>query len=799
MDIGLFLSNRRKQLGLSLSDVGRVVGCTPPAISRYEKGIVNIDLSLVDSFCNVLNLSTESFFTMDPKKISGYRNEKFDQDAFCSFLKGKLDQNEKLIRQVASALSSSTTRIGKWCNGESLPSVSEFLTLAKTLECRPVDLYFGRDNPGPLANAPQKRWKLPLLSVCASLLIAACILVPVSLSRTNSPASSISSVNPPHKKTYRVSIQGYDVDDGSEIKSLQFHYEVGKGEPLGDFSPESPYYDYVGLKLDDRDFDGQDTPIERDLSLSAFFCKKTFQVNFLGYNGETLGHSKVKYLSAAIPPDTVEDCGDFRFVSWKEDFSCVKSDMDVHALFSRFRCNLALDFAGGQSNGESSEVYPGYTEDSYDFLPKPIKKGHRFLYYADQNNQKFGKGYRLDGESVHLHAVYEPLTYFIHFEGLDQTQPATFGTEVTSLPKTLGDDGIVLGWTYNGKKVALPFAYEEDFDITLRPIMASEYFDYELEDGKVSLNGLKKCDSPDLDLTSFGDYPITRISSHALKDSNQIESLTFHQKDIHLESSCFENLPSLRRVDFGSVDSSSVFDENLFSNCPNVTYLRSGIPTKSTGGSFKLKDYGLEGGEDFTFEFNEETKAFPTSWNDGFGTIGELRMGSGIEQAVTVRGDNCRILRFIPGHVGYSMLTLSLPDIEQEEMRFYGTSLVRIEGEKFGKVQRFIMKNGGVSVSDRTKALEVEEFDMSGSTIFALRDQQVKANHVILSDCADEGYFAPLKDDLVVDFYGCDSMPDGLLARDAFTDEDNTTYHYHSEKHYHEDDVIEYPITLWTW
>lgn len=795
------MSNRRKQLGLSLSDVGRVVGCTPQAISRYEKGIVKIDLSLVDSFCNVLNLSTESFFAMDPKKITGYRNEKFDQDAFSSFLKGELDQNEKLIRQVAGALSVSTARIGKWCNGESLPSVGEFLILAKNLECRPVDLCFGREEPGPEPLARRKRWRLPLLSVCASLAIAACILIPVSLSRLYSshPEDSTSTVNPPRKKTFRVSIQGYDVEDGSEIQSLQYHYEIGKGEMLGDFSPKSPYYDYLGLKLDDRDFDERETPIERDLALSAFFSKKTFQVNFLGYEGEPLGHSKVKYLSAAIPPDTVEDCGDFRFVSWKEDFSCVKSDMNVHALFSRFRCNLALDFAGGQSGGESSEVYPGYTDECFDSLPKPIKKGHRFLYYADQRNQKFGKGYDLDGESVHLHAVYEPLTYSIHFEGLDQTQSVTYGSQVTSLPKTLKGNDIVLGWTNNGKKVTLPFTYEDDFDIILRPIMASEYFDYELKDGKVTLNGLKKCDEPDLDLTSFGDYPITRISSHALKDSDQIESLTFHQKDVHLESSCFENLPSLRRVYFDSVDSTSVFDEAPFSHCPNVTYLRSGIPAKSTGGAFKLKDYGLEGGEDFTFEFNEETKNYPTSWNEGFGVLGELRMGDGIVTPTTVRGENCKILRFVPGRVGYSMLTLSLPDIEQEEMRFYGTSLVRIEGEKFGKVQRFIMKNGGVSVNGRAKALEVEEFDMSGSTIFAMRDQQVKADHVVLSDCAEEGYFAPLQDNLVVDFYGCDSMPDALLSRDAFTDSDKTTYHYHAEKHYQEDDIVEYPITLWTW
>ena len=65
MDIGSFLAYRRKQLGLSFSDVGSAIGYTPQAIYRYEKGIVKIDLSLVDSFCKVLNLSAEAFFGMD--------------------------------------------------------------------------------------------------------------------------------------------------------------------------------------------------------------------------------------------------------------------------------------------------------------------------------------------------------------------------------------------------------------------------------------------------------------------------------------------------------------------------------------------------------------------------------------------------------------------------------------------------------------------------------------------------------------------------------------------------------------
>lgn len=458
-----------------------------------------------------------------------------------------------------------------------------------------------------------------------------------------------------------------------------------------------------------------------------------------------------------------------------------------------------MDFAGGEVDGEGSDACLGYTAESYSSLPQPKKKGHKFLYYVDSKGQKFDENYKLEEESIKLHAVYEALTYHIHFEGLDCVQDVTFGSQVTELPTLIGSDGIVLGWMNGQKRITLPFTYEDDSDITLTPILASEYFDYELAGGQISLKKVKKWEDPELDLSALGGYPISKISSHAIKDLDQIVSLTFAQSSLNLESSSFENLPSLRRVDFAQLDSSSRFGVNVFVNCPNVTYLRSGAPFKSDAEPLKLKEYGLEGGSDFTFEFNEASKSIPASWNDDFGVLGELRLGNGIQGTVEIHSRNCKILRFIPGQVSYSMLTAELPDVDQEEMRFYGTSLVRLKGEKFGKVKRFVMENGGVSFDNRNHALEVEEFDMSRGKLIALRDQQIKASLLLLPDTAKEGYFSPLNDKLTVDFYGCRSTPAELISRGAFLDGANTTIRYHEQRRYDEDATIDYPTSLFNW
>ena len=312
MDIGSFLSYRRKQLGLSLSDVGSVIGYTPQAIYRYEKGIVKIDLSLVDSFCKVLNLSIESFFGMDAQKITPYRNEVFSQDAFCSLLQKELGKDPEIVLQIANQLAVSPSRVEKWSSGAALPSVGDFILMSEILGYQPTDLYLGREKE--IAVPPKRvKWKLPLIAVASALAISAGILTPFALSHFNrgsSPSSGISA--PETKQPCQVQIQGYDVDDQQPIASLSYRYTVDKGGLLKGFNPTSPYYDYVYSWLDGDNFSFADTPIERDISLQAFFSKKTFTVTFLGYNDEVLGTSKARYLSSAkaLPPSQTRGISD---------------------------------------------------------------------------------------------------------------------------------------------------------------------------------------------------------------------------------------------------------------------------------------------------------------------------------------------------------------------------------------------------------------------------------------------------------------------------------------------------------
>ncbi len=249
-------------------------------------------------------------------------------------------------------------------------------------------------------------------------------------------------------------------------------------------------------------------------------------------------------------------------------------------------------------------------------------------------------------------------------------------------------------------------------------------------------------------------------------------------------------------MEFPFLTSKSLFAPGIFTNCPNVSYLLTGIPYKTISEPLKLKEYGLVGKESFVVELNERTKSLPLSWNEDFGTIGEFRMGNGLESLDETRlvTKGSKVLCFTPGENSYSSLRLELPHIDQEEMQFHGFSLIRIVGDSFGKVKRFALENGAVCVSNRTSPLTVTEFDARSAFLFPMRTQKVIAEKVSLSDRASEGYFAPLGETLKVDIYGATDLPSEFRERSCFANPDKTQISYHPEKLYDENEVLDYPF-----
>ena len=70
MNIGTLIHNRRKELGLTLEDVGKAVGVSKSTVKKWETGfIANIKRDKIASLANVLDINPVSLITGDAESV----------------------------------------------------------------------------------------------------------------------------------------------------------------------------------------------------------------------------------------------------------------------------------------------------------------------------------------------------------------------------------------------------------------------------------------------------------------------------------------------------------------------------------------------------------------------------------------------------------------------------------------------------------------------------------------------------------------------------------------------------------
>ena len=119
---------------------------------------------------------------------------------------------------------------------------------------------------------------------------------------------------------YTVSFVDYD---GSEITSVEV--EEGKAATAPD-NPTREGYDFVGW---DTDFSN----VTSDLTVKATYTVKTFTVTFVDYDDSPIGDAQtIEYGQSATAP-TAPTREHFTFKEWDTDFSSVKTNLTVKAVY----------------------------------------------------------------------------------------------------------------------------------------------------------------------------------------------------------------------------------------------------------------------------------------------------------------------------------------------------------------------------------------------------------------------------------------------------------------------------------
>lgn len=184
----------------------------------------------------------------------------------------------------------------------------------------------------------------------------------------------------------------FDLNGGTAGAGFAKTVKVTAGMTLNLTVPTRAGYTFAGWFTGNGINDGQvtsTTPIGQDMNLIAHWQINTLTVTFVGNDGRTLATRKVQYGKPAAAPDAPQ-VSKMKFSGWDKDFSKVKSDMTIKALYVADTYTVTYNTDGGTAL--TAQVY--YMGDTPRQATVPSKYGYYFVgWYRDSAHQQV---YRFD-------------------------------------------------------------------------------------------------------------------------------------------------------------------------------------------------------------------------------------------------------------------------------------------------------------------------------------------------------------------------------------------------------------------
>lgn len=139
----LFISKRRKELGLSQNDVASKIGYSSQLIFNWEKGKSLPDISILSELCKVLDISLEDLFSCRVSKKNEEEIKPFDIDSFSKGLRLFRNDHKLTQQKFARKVRVSYPTVIAWEKGKSTPSLKDFISICKLYSLKPSKLYYG--------------------------------------------------------------------------------------------------------------------------------------------------------------------------------------------------------------------------------------------------------------------------------------------------------------------------------------------------------------------------------------------------------------------------------------------------------------------------------------------------------------------------------------------------------------------------------------------------------------------------------------------------------------------------------
>jgi transcriptional regulator with XRE-family HTH domain len=160
---------RRKQLGLSQTDIANKLGYTVQAISRFENGLSSMSISSLPALANALQISLDDLLGENENPTAFKGNAEFNPDAFGHNLAYFRLQKGLTQAKLASILDSSSRNIASYEKGASLPSLDFLITYIDYFKIKPSSLFGEKQGADPIK--AKHKWPLSRLFLIIPLVL----------------------------------------------------------------------------------------------------------------------------------------------------------------------------------------------------------------------------------------------------------------------------------------------------------------------------------------------------------------------------------------------------------------------------------------------------------------------------------------------------------------------------------------------------------------------------------------------------------------------------------------------------
>lgn len=173
----LFLSMRRKQLGLSQTQLANILGYTAQMISSWERGQSLPAMQCWEDLCRVLDIDINSLINCGA--TNNHYDYTFNDNNFAIGLKRARISAGLTQIELAEQLGVNNKTISAWENSTSLPTLDLFVSLTKILNLSNVELFYGviEEKPKNTVKKPFKKKSIFIASGIVGALMAVSALV----------------------------------------------------------------------------------------------------------------------------------------------------------------------------------------------------------------------------------------------------------------------------------------------------------------------------------------------------------------------------------------------------------------------------------------------------------------------------------------------------------------------------------------------------------------------------------------------------------------------------------------------